>query len=213
VQACSRDNPYKRAQRASERERALNTPSQGHCCGISAHGVTARCLERASFEGDSVACQSAVSVASGCSWPSQQPHWVLALSLCYKSRSPRKNQAHPVAFWLSCLMRDVASLHKPSQKLLSGIHGAGTRQTSSRWDSGKGRNPHINRVRVATEDDGRGPRDTRSSLTGNAAPAARLTGQNVGGLSQLMLERWPSSCLGLLTVLTEWARLAQDRVG
>ena len=55
-------------------------------------------------------------------------------------------------------------------------------KTSSRWDSGRGNNPHKNRMRVATADDG------RSSLTGNATPAARLTGQNVRRLSQLKLE-------------------------
>jgi len=40
-------------------------------------------------------------------------------------------------------------------------------------------------MRVAIADDGRRSRD--SSLIGNAAPAARLTGQNVRGLSQLKL--------------------------
>jgi hypothetical protein len=60
-------------------------------------------------------------------------------------------------------------------------------KTSSRWDPGKGRNPHKNRVRVATADDTKRPRDTSSSLTGNAAPAARLTGQIMRGPSQLKL--------------------------
>jgi hypothetical protein len=60
-------------------------------------------------------------------------------------------------------------------------------KTSPRWGSGKGRNPHENRMRVATAADGRRSRD--SSLIGNAAPAARLTGQNVRGLSQLKLEK------------------------
>ena len=48
--------------------------------------------------------------------------------------------------------------------------------TSSRWDSGKERNPHKNRMRVVTADDGRRSRNTGGSLTGNAAPAARFTG-------------------------------------
>ena len=52
-------------------------------------------------------------------------------------------------------------------------------EASSRWDSGKGRNPHKNRMRVVTADDGRRSWDTGSSLTGDAAPAARLTGQNL----------------------------------
>ena len=58
----------------------------------------------------------------------------------------------------------------------------------SRWDSDKGRNPHKNRMRVAIADDARRPWDTSSSSTGNAAPAARFTGQNVRGLPQLELE-------------------------
>ena len=59
--------------------------------------------------------------------------------------------------------------------------------TSSRRDSDKGRDPHKNRMRVATTDDGR--RSRSSFLTGNAAPAARLTGQNVRGTPQLKLEK------------------------
>ena len=62
-------------------------------------------------------------------------------------------------------------------------------KTSSRWDPGKGRNPHGSRMRVAIADDARRSWNTSSSLTGNAAPAARLTGQNVRGLSQLKLEK------------------------
>jgi len=42
-------------------------------------------------------------------------------------------------------------------------------------------------MRVAIAGDGRRTRD--SSLIGNAAPAARLTGQNVRGPSQLKLEK------------------------
>jgi len=42
-------------------------------------------------------------------------------------------------------------------------------------------------MRVAIADNGRRSRD--SSLIGNAAPAPRLTGQNVRGSSQLKLEK------------------------
>ena len=62
-------------------------------------------------------------------------------------------------------------------------------KTSSRWDSGKGRNPHKNRMRVATTDDSRRSWDNSSFLTRNAAPTARLTGQNVRGHSQLKLKK------------------------
>ena len=48
-------------------------------------------------------------------------------------------------------------------------------KASSRWDSGKGRNPHKKRMRVATADDGRRFWDTSSFLIGKAALAARRT--------------------------------------
>ena len=53
-------------------------------------------------------------------------------------------------------------------------------------------------------------------MIGNAAPAARLTGPNVRGPSQLKLEKVVQFMLRpseLPTVFTEWARLAQDRAG
>ena len=68
-----------------------------------------------------------------------------------------------------------------------GIHCE--RQASSRWDSGKGRNPHKKQMRVATADDGRKFWDTSNSMIGNAAPATRLAGGNVRGPSQLKLEK------------------------
>ena len=68
-------------------------------------------------------------------------------------------------------------------------------KASSQWGSGKGRDPHENWMRVAIADDC--SRSRGSSLIGNAAPAARFTGQNARRLSQLKLEKvaysWRSS--------------------
>ena len=50
-------------------------------------------------------------------------------------------------------------------------------------------------------------------MMGNAAPAARLTGQNARVLSQLTLDKVVQFMLRLPTVFTEWARLAQGRTG